>query len=73
MSQNFRKLAGTVIIVVLAVIYALVATTIASAKLAGASGFVHMIYFLLTGVFWVVPAMFVINWMMKPDRQQKDS
>ena len=60
---------GTVIIVVVAMIYALVATTIAAAKLADASGWIHMVYFLLTGVLWVVPAMVVIKWMMRPDQE----
>ena len=68
MPQTLRKLVGTVLIVVIAILYALIATTIAAAKLADVSGFVHLIYFLVTGVLWIVPAMFIINWMMKPDR-----
>ena len=69
MSQNSRKLIGTVLIVAIAVIYALVATAVATARLADASGWVHMIYFLATGVFWIVPAMFIINWMLRPDKE----
>ncbi len=71
MSQTFRKIAGTVLIIVLVGIYALVATTIASAKLADAGGFVHLVYFLLTGLLWIVPAMFIIKWMMKPNKPPK--
>ena len=67
MRQTYRKLIGTVLIVVLAALYAVIATTIATAKLADSSGWVHLIYFVLTGFFWIVPAMFVINWMMRPD------
>ena len=68
MQQTLRKLLGTVLIIALAGIYALVATTIASAKLADAGGFVHLIYFLLTGLLWVLPAMWLIKWMMRPDK-----
>lgn len=68
MSQTVRKLIGTVLLVALVVIYALVATTIAVAKLADAPGWAHLLYFLLTGLLWIVPAMGVISWMLKPDR-----
>ncbi len=70
MPQSARKLIGTVLIVVIAIIYALVATTIASARLAEAGWVAHLIYFLVTGVLWIVPAMFIINWMMKPDHKK---
>lgn len=72
MPQTFRKLLGTVLIVALAGIYALVATTIASAKLADAGGFVHLVYFLLTGLLWILPAMWLIKWMMKPDKEDEN-
>ena len=68
MSQKLRKLIGTVLIVILVILYALIATAVATAKLADASGWVHLIYFTVTGFFWIVPAMFVINWMLKPDK-----
>jgi len=73
MTQRTRKLIGTFLIVAIALLYAVIATTIAAAKLADASGWVHLIYFLLTGVFWVVPAMLIINWMLKPDKQPEKS
>lgn len=71
MPVRLKKLIGSILIVALAMLYALVATTIASAKLADASGWVHLVYFLLTGVFWVVPAIFLINWMMRPPKARK--
>ena len=68
MSQNLRKLIGTVLLVALVVIYALVATAVATAKLADAPGWVHLLYFLGTGVLWVLPAMWLVSWMLKPDK-----
>jgi len=68
MKQRTRKLFGTFYIVIIALLYAVISTTIAAAKLADASGWVHLIYFLFTGMLWVVPAMFIINWMLKPDK-----
>lgn len=73
MKQRTRKLVGTFFIVAIALIYALVATTIAASKLADSSGWVHLVYFLVTGMFWVVPAMLMINWMLKPDTPPEDA
>ena len=63
MPDRIRKLIGTVIIIVLVVIYALLATTIAVATLAEAGPLAHLAYFLFTGLLWVLPAMVVIRWM----------
>ena len=71
MPVRLKKLIGSVLIIVLAMLYALVATTIAAAKLADASGWVHLIYFLFTGMLWVVPAIFLISWMMRPPKNNK--
>ncbi len=71
MPVRLKKLIGSILIVVIAFVYALVATTIAAAKLADASGWIHLLYFLLTGLFWVVPAMFIITWMTKPGKNQR--
>ena len=68
MNVRLKKLIGSFLIVIIAGIYALVATTIATAKLADASGWVHLIYFLVTGLLWIVPAMFIISWMMRPPK-----
>ena len=50
-------------LIVLVLVYAVVATAVASAFLGEASGLVHLLYFLVTGLLWVVPAMFLIRWM----------
>jgi len=68
MNVRLKKLIGSVLIVVIAMLYALVATTIAAAKLADASGWVHLLFFLISGLLWVVPAMFIITWMTRPPK-----
>ncbi len=68
MKQRTRKLIGTFFIVGIALLYAVIATTIAAAKLAESSGWVHLVYFLVTGMLWVIPAMWTISWMLKPDK-----
>jgi len=71
MPVRLRKLIGTVLILALVVLYALVATTIATYRLAESAWYVHLLYFLLTGIFWVVPAMFLIRWMEGPRKSKQ--
>lgn len=68
MPVRLKRFIGMVLIVMLVVIYALVATTIATYRLAESPWYVHFLYFLLSGILWVVPAMFVIRWMHSPEK-----
>ncbi len=63
MPIRIKKLIGTMVLLVLVIVYAILATAVATAYLGEAGGFVHLLYFLFTGLLWVVPAMFVIKWM----------
>lgn len=65
MSSSIKKLFGTFGLVALVVLYALIATAVATAHLAESAWWVHMLYFFLTGLLWVVPAMFIVQWMIK--------
>jgi Na+/serine symporter len=68
MPKTLRKLIGVVLIIALVLIYALVATTVAAATLGAAHWSVHLLYFLVTGLLWILPAMAIIKWMERPDR-----
>ena len=64
MGPRTRKFIGTIALATLAFVYAIVAVTIATYRLADASGWVHLAYFGLSGLLWVVPAMMLIKWMI---------
>ena len=66
MPVRIKKLIGTVLLIILVVVYALVATSFAVALLGASSPWVHLAYFFLTGILWIVPAMVVIRWMITP-------
>ena len=68
MPVRLKKLIGTVLIAILVIIYALVATTVASYQLAQSPWWVHLIYFAVSGLVWVLPAMLIIRWMEKPKK-----
>ncbi|HEX2018814.1 MAG TPA: DUF2842 domain-containing protein [Aurantimonas sp.] len=63
MPVRLKKLLGTIVLIVLVVVYAVFATAFATVYLAESSGWVHLAYFLFSGLLWVVPAMLVIRWM----------
>jgi len=60
-----KKMIGMFLIVLLVVVYALIAVAIAAATLANAPWYAHMLYFMFSGVLWIVPAMVIIKWMAK--------
>jgi hypothetical protein len=67
MRQRVRKFVGTIVLVILVSVYALIAMTIAAAKLPGTSGLMQFLYFLIAGLLWVIPAAPLVTWMQKPD------
>jgi hypothetical protein len=67
---RIKKLIGTILLIILVIVYAVLATLIAVAQLSESGPIVHLLYFFLTGLLWIVPAMFIIKWMIgKPEDQ----
>ena len=69
MPARLRSFIGTIAIIVLVITYAVVATAIASAALAQSPWWIHLGYFIVTGVLWILPAMLIIRWMAGPKPQ----
>lgn len=70
MPVRLRKFIGMLLLVALVVLYALIANTFAVALLGASPWYVHLAYFFITGLLWIIPAMFIIKWMEKPARKQ---
>ncbi len=70
MPVRLRKLIGTILIIILVIVYALAAVTFASLLLGAAPWWVHLMYFFFTGLLWVLPAMLIIKWMEKPAKDR---
>jgi Protein of unknown function (DUF2842) len=68
MPIRLKKLIGTILLVTLVIVYAMVATIVAVAQLAESGPLVHFAFFLFGGLLWVLPAMGIIKWMMLPPR-----
>jgi CHASE3 domain sensor protein len=68
MPIRVKKLIGTFLLIALVLVYAVVATIVAVAQLSESGPLVHLAFFTLTGVLWVLPAMGIIKWLMLPPR-----
>ncbi|WP_018181758.1 DUF2842 domain-containing protein [Kaistia granuli] len=66
MPIRLRKFIGMIALVVLVVVYAFTAMVIAQLKLPDAPRYVQMIYYVVVGLAWVIPAGILIKWMQKP-------
>jgi hypothetical protein len=67
MSIRTRKLIGTVALLVLVGAWGLLAMALAQSALTDINGFVAVLYYVVAGLGWVLPAMPLIAWMSKPD------
>lgn len=65
MTVRTRKLVGTIILVVFLAVYALLAMVAATAAPINGNKFAELIYFILAGIIWVIPAGILIKWMQK--------
>jgi len=63
-----RKLIGTVAILTLVCVWALLAMALAQSALTDINGWVATIYYVVAGLGWVLPAMPLISWMSRPDK-----
>lgn len=72
MPMRLKKLIGTVLLVVLVIVYAVLATIIAVAQLGQSHWLVHLAYFLFSGLLWVLPAMVLIKWMSTPSKRERE-
>ncbi len=67
MPIRLRKLIGTVALLVLVIVWALVAMALAQPVLATGNRVYEAIYYVVAGIGWVLPAMPLVSWMSRPD------
>jgi hypothetical protein len=67
MPIRLRKLIGAVALIALVVSWALLAMAIAQLPAIKANGLVEVIYYVVAGLGWVLPAIPLVKWMSRPD------
>ncbi|HEX3442084.1 MAG TPA: DUF2842 domain-containing protein [Pseudolabrys sp.] len=67
MSVRTRKFIGTIALLALVIVWALLAMALAQSALTNINGWIAAIYYVVAGLGWVLPAMPLISWMARPD------
>jgi hypothetical protein len=67
MPIRLRKLIGAVALITLVIVWALVAMALAQTVLTSVSSFAAVIYYVVAGLGWVLPAMPLVRWMSRKD------
>jgi Protein of unknown function (DUF2842) len=66
---RLRKLIGTLLLLVLVVVWALVAMALAQAPAIRDNALLSVAYYVIAGIGWVLPAMPIVSWMGRPDHK----
>jgi Protein of unknown function (DUF2842) len=67
MPVRLRKFIGAILLITLVVTWALVAMALAQSPLVKSNGVIEVIYYVVAGLAWVLPAMPLVRWMSRPD------
>ena len=67
MPVRLRKFIGAILLITLVVTWALVAMALAQAPVIKANGVIEVIFYVVAGLAWVLPAMPLVRWMSRPD------
>jgi hypothetical protein len=70
MPVRFRKLIGAVALFVLVIVWALIAMAVAQFPAIRDSTVLSILYYVIAGLGWVLPAMPLISWMSRPAIRQ---
>jgi hypothetical protein len=62
-----RKLIRTIILLAFVSLWALSAMALAQSVLTDINGLVAAIFYVAAGLGWVLPAMLLVRWMVRPD------
>ena len=66
MPIRLRKFLGTIALIVLVTVWALVAMALAQAPAIHDNAILSVAYYVIVGLGWVLPAMPIVAWMGRP-------
>lgn len=70
MRMRTRKLVGTIVLMLFLCVYAFAAMMVAITLQVNASKLVEILYYIVAGTAWTLPAAWLIRWMSRPDPEQ---
>jgi hypothetical protein len=66
MHVRTRKLIGAVVLLLFLLIYAVAVASIGAGRITEASPLLQLLYFVVAGLAWVLPAGLLLRWMARP-------
>jgi len=67
MTIRTRKFLGAIMLVLLATVWSLLGMVLAQMPVIANSGWLQAVYYVVVGIGWVLPAMPIVSWMLRPD------
>jgi hypothetical protein len=71
MPIRLRKLIGTLALLALVMVWALLAMGLAQAPAIRDNAILSVAYYVIAGLGWVLPAMPIVSWMGRPDGRRQ--
>jgi hypothetical protein len=66
MHVRTRKLIGAVVLLLFLLVYAVAVASIGAGRITEASPLLQLLYFVVAGLAWVLPAGLLLRWMARP-------
>ncbi len=72
-TQRARKFAGAWLLIGWLIAYPLLVAVLYTELLDWMASWATLVFFIIAGLFWAVPAGMIIKWMAKPDERENSS
>jgi hypothetical protein len=70
MTIRTRKFLGAIALLALAFVWSMIGMVVAQFPVIADSGPLQWVYYIVVGMGWVLPAMPIVSWMLRPDASQ---
>jgi len=73
MTIRTRKFLGAIALLLLAFVWSMMGMVVAQFPLIANSGPLQWVYYIVVGMGWVLPAMPIVSWMLRPEAPQPEA
>ena len=72
MTIRTRKFIGAIALLLLAFVWSMMGMVVAQFPVIANSGPLQWVYYIVVGMGWVLPAMPIVSWMLRPEAPQPE-
>jgi hypothetical protein len=73
MTIRTRKFIGAIALLLLAFVWSMIGMVVAQFPVIANSGALQWAYYIVVGMGWVLPAMPIVSWMLRPEAPQPEA